>query len=207
MQGRIRRYVAFESAKMQCRLGIYEACQKEDCFQHRFHLKKNNSLILLAVGVLFENRLDVYLHLLDGERGVAAFEGGDEVLAEDVAAGGVSGDFLHGVFGVVGVAHQAEVLPDDFFAGAGAQAGEIGVERTPAFDAGRVFVAEGDACAIERVSDDDFGFRADAHARAREEFGCVDFEGLAGVGEVLPCSDEILVGLAHGRHKGAAAGV
>ena len=73
LQGRVRRYVAFESAKMQCRLGIYEACQKEDCFQHRFHLKKNNSLILLAVGVLFENRLDVCLHLLDGERGVAAF--------------------------------------------------------------------------------------------------------------------------------------
>lgn len=43
--------------------------------------------------LLLENRLDVSLYLLDGERGVAVFKCGDEVLAEDVPAGGVAGDF------------------------------------------------------------------------------------------------------------------
>ena len=114
-------------------------------------------------------------------------------------------DFLDGGLGVVVLAHQAEVLPDDFFARGGVEAGEVRVARAPALDACGVFVAEGDAVAAERVRDDDFGFGADAHARAREEFRGVDFEGLAGVGGVLPCGDEIVVGLAHGCHEAAAA--
>ena len=65
----------------------------------------------------------------------------------------------------------------------------------------------GDARATKRVRDDDFGFRADAHARARVEFGGVDFEGLARVGSVLPCGNKVAVGFAHGRNKGAAARV
>ena len=106
----------------------------------------------------FEDRLDICLHLLDGEGSGAAFECGDKVLPKNVPAGGIVGDFLDGIFGVIAIAHQAEVLPDDFFAGAGIETGEIRIERAPAFDACRVFVTEGDACAIERVRDDDFGF-------------------------------------------------
>ena len=97
------------------------------------------------------------------------------------------------------------MLPDDFLAGAYVEAGEVGVERAPAFDACGVFVAEGDAGATERVRDDDFGFGADAHARACGVFRCVDFERLAGVGGVLPAGDEVCVGFAHGRNKRAAS--
>lgn len=79
--------------------------------------------------------LDVSLHLFYGERGGAAFECCDEVLAEDVSACGVMRDFLEGIFGVVRVAHQAEVLPDDFLAGANVEAGEVRVERAPALNA------------------------------------------------------------------------
>ena len=53
----------------------------------------------------FQKGLDVFLHLVDGEWGGGAFECGDEVLAEDISARGVVGDFLHCVFGVVRVAH------------------------------------------------------------------------------------------------------
>ena len=114
-------------------------------------------------------------------------------------------NFLDGVLGVVGVAHEPEMFPDDFFAGTRVEAGEVRVECSPALDAGGVFVAEGDSCATERVRDDDFGFRADAHARAREEFRGVDFEGLTRVGVVLPYLYKFAVGFAHGRHQGAAA--
>lgn len=48
------------------------------------------------------------------------------------------------------------MLPDDFSAGAYVEAGEVGIERAPAFDACRVFVAEGNAGATKRVRDDDF---------------------------------------------------
>lgn len=99
------------------------------------------------------------------------------------------------------------MLPDDFLAGAYVEAGKVGVECAPAFDACGVFVMEGDACATERVRDNDFGFGADAHARAGEVFGGVDFERLAGVGSVLPAGDEVCVGFAHGRNKRAAARV
>ena len=99
------------------------------------------------------------------------------------------------------------MLPDDFPSGAYVEAGEVRVERAPALDACGVFVAEGDAGATKRVRDNDLGFGADAHARAREELGGVDFEWLAGIGMVPPCGDEILVGFAHGRNEGAASGM
>lgn len=60
---------------------------------------------MTALVLLCEKCLDVLLYLLDGKRGGGAFECGDEVLAEGVAACGIVGDFLHGVFGVVRVAH------------------------------------------------------------------------------------------------------
>jgi len=99
------------------------------------------------------------------------------------------------------------VLPDDFFACAGVEAGEVGVERSPPLDARGVFVAVGNSGATQRVRDDDLGFGADALALARDVFRGVDFEGLAGVGEVLPTSDVVCIGFAQGRNERAAAGV
>ena len=52
-----------------------------------------------------EQGVDVPLHLLYRKRGVVTFEGCDEIFPEGVAARGIVGDFLHGVFGVVRVAH------------------------------------------------------------------------------------------------------
>ena len=96
---------------------------------------------------LFEKCVDASMRLLDGKRGCAAFECGDEVLAENIATRCIVRDFLNGVLGVVRVAHEAEVLPDDFFTGANVEAGEVWIERSPAFDACRVFVAVWDVCA------------------------------------------------------------
>ena len=47
----------------------------------------------------------MFLHLVDREWGGGTFKCGDEILAEDVSACGVVGDFLHGILGIVGVAH------------------------------------------------------------------------------------------------------
>ena len=143
--------------------------------------------------------------LLHGERFSGCLEGGDEILAENVAARCIVGDLLDGFLGVVWVTHESEVLPDDFFAGTLVEAGKVGVERAPALDARGVFVAEGDSCATERVRDDDFGLGADAHARARVKFGSVDFEGLARIGMMQPCGDKVFVRFVHGRNKDAAA--
>ena len=148
---------------------------------------------------------DIGLYLSCGERGCAAFECRDEVLAEDIPAGGVMRNFLDGVLGVVGVAHEPEVLPDDLFASAGAQAGEIGVECAPALDTCGVFIAEGNVCAVEGVRDDDFGFRADADTACGEKLGCVDFEGLARVGQVSPAGGKVVVGFSHGCDECTAA--
>ena len=114
-------------------------------------------------------------------------------------------DFLDGVLGVVGAAHQSEVLPDNFFAGTNVKAGEVGVERAPALDAHGIFVAVRNARAVEGVCDDDLGFRADADTACGVVLGRVDFERLAGVGDVPPSGNEILVGFADGRHEHAAA--
>ena len=143
--------------------------------------------------------------MFDGKRGGAGLERCDEILPEGVAACGVVRDFLHGVLGVVAVVHQAEVLPDDLFAGAGVEAGEVGVECAPSLDARGVFVAVGDAGATQRVRDDDLGFGADALALARDVFRGVDFEWLAGVGGVLPAGGEVGIGFAQGRNEGAAS--
>ena len=76
---------------------------------------------------LFEYCFDVFLHLFDGKRGVAAFECGYEIFADGVSACCVVRNFLHGVFDVIGIVHEPEMFPNDFFAGAGIEAGEIGV--------------------------------------------------------------------------------
>ena len=145
------------------------------------------------------------MHLLDGERGCCAFEGGNEVFADGVPACGVVGELLDGVLGVVRLAHQAEVFPDDFFAGAGAQTGEVRVECAPALDACGKFIAVRDACTVEGVRDDDFGFRADADAVCGVKLGGIDFEGLARVGQVPPRFDELAIGFTHRCDECAAA--
>ena len=51
---------------------------------------------------LLEKCVDASLHLLDGKRGRAAFECGDEVLAENIATRCIVRDFLNGVLELEG---------------------------------------------------------------------------------------------------------
>ena len=153
-----------------------------------------------------------FRQLLDGldvQRLFGRFARDNQALSRENSVSFVDVQLVHCLADVIAVVHHAEMLPQDFLAGAQVEAREVGEERRAffvrQFQFQREFVAVRDAHAQEGVCDDDFGFGSNALAAGGRIFGEALCDGFALEGEGEPALCIFAVGKSRGCHELPAA--